>query len=154
MAKDTAEQLRKLGELRRQDIETLWAKLYGRTMNVPSRREVVVLLLAYRLQEKACGSLSSATCKRLRTIAAEIEADPDAAFLDIPGIKPGTRLIREWQGETHKVRVVEDGFIYEGQRYKSLSEIARLITGTRWSGPVFFGLKSGSGRRREDRRAR
>ena len=107
----------------------------------------------YRLQEKAYGGLSAATRKRLRALAAEIEADPDADFLEVPRIKPGARLIREWQGETHKVTVTEDGFVYAGQRYKSLSEIARLITGTRWSGPLFFGLKSGSGRAREGRHA-
>jgi hypothetical protein len=56
-------------------------------------------------------------------------------------IKPGTRLIRQWDGQTHQVTVAEEGFEYKGERYKSLSEIARLITGTRWSGPLFFGLK-------------
>ena len=57
------------------------------------------------------------------------------------GIKPGTRLIRQWDGETHHVTVCEQGFEYKSERYRSLSEIARLITGTRWSGPLFFGLK-------------
>jgi len=66
-------------------------------------------------------------------------------FLDVPRIRPGARLIREWQGETYKVMVVEDGFVYQGNRYKSLSEIARLITGTRWSGPRFFGLERAPG---------
>lgn len=56
-------------------------------------------------------------------------------------IKPGTRLIRQWEGQTHHVTVGEAGFEYNGERYKSLSVIARLITGTRWSGPLFFGLK-------------
>jgi len=153
MAKDIGAQLREFGELRRQDIETLWAELYGCTLNALSRREVVVLLLAYRLQEKAYGGLSSTTRKRLRTIAAQIEADPDAAFLDVPRIKPGARLIREWQGETYTVTVTEDGFAYNGKRFKSLSEIARLITGTRWSGPLFFGLKKGAGYGRREAHA-
>ena len=56
-------------------------------------------------------------------------------------IKPGTRLLRQWNGKTHQVMVVEGGFEYEGECYKSLSAIARLITGTRWSGPLFFGVK-------------
>lgn len=65
-------------------------------------------------------------------------------------VKPGTRLIREWQGETHEVMVLEDSFVWKGKAYSSLSRIARDITGTRWSGPAFFGLKdrgrSGRGR--------
>jgi len=55
-------------------------------------------------------------------------------------LKPGARLIREWNGSSHIVEVVEDGFLWNGKRYRSLSAIARAITGTRWSGPRFFGL--------------
>ena len=58
-----------------------------------------------------------------------------------PSIKPGTRLVREWGNKVHVVEVDERGYIYAGSRYESLSQIARLITGTRWSGPLFFGLK-------------
>ena len=65
------------------------------------------------------------------------------SLADFARIKPGTRLIRQWDGQTHQVTVAEEGFEYKGERYKSLSEIARLITGTRWSGPLFFGLKQG-----------
>jgi hypothetical protein len=61
-----------------------------------------------------------------------------------PKIKPGTRLVRGWRGDTHVVTVLEEGFEYRDKRYGSLSEIARLVTGTRWSGPAFFGLKEGS----------
>ena len=61
-----------------------------------------------------------------------------------PNLKPGTRLIREWEGEAHEVTVLEKGFRWRGQKYASLSPIAREITGTRWSGPRFFGLKSSS----------
>ena len=56
-------------------------------------------------------------------------------------LKPGTRLLREWQGTTHEVRVLDAGFDYAGQTYKSLSAVARAITGTPWSGPLFFGIK-------------
>ena len=153
MAEEIAKQLEKLDGLDRQDIQARWVELFGRALKVPSRREFLVLLLAYRLQERAYGGVRAATRKRLRALAAEMEADPDADFLKVPRIKPGARLIREWQGETHKVTVIEDGFVYDGQRYKSLSEVARLITGTRWSGPLFFGLKTASGRRREERHA-
>jgi hypothetical protein len=64
------------------------------------------------------------------------------ALVIAPRIKLGTRLVRQWQGETHEVTLLDSGYAYRGQRYASLSEIARFITGTRWSGPLFFGLKT------------
>ena len=69
------------------------------------------------------------------------EAKAASAFAPLVVLKPGTRLVREWHGRAHAVIVLEDGFEYQGRRYPSLSWIATLITGTRWSGPVFFGLK-------------
>jgi len=149
MANDVGKQLEKLAHASRPEIEALWAAHFGRALNAPSRKEFVVALLAYRLQEKAFGGLSAGTRKRLRTMAAQIEANPGADIVDTPRIRPGARLIREWQGKTHTVTVTEDGFTFNGKRFKSLSEIARLITGTRWSGPLFFGLKKSS---RENRR--
>ena len=67
--------------------------------------------------------------------------EDDTAFLSTPILKPGTRLVREWHGHVHRVIVVEDGFYYDGARYRSLTEIASRITGSRRSGPLFFGLK-------------
>jgi hypothetical protein len=102
-----------------------------------------VPLLAYKLQERAYGGLKPEIRRHLEKLAASYKRDPDkkAASFAIPRrIKPGTRLLRQWNGKTHQVTVVEDGFEYEGARYKSLSVIARLITETRWSGPLFFGL--------------
>ena len=105
-------------------------------------------VLAYRLQEVAFGGLKPATRRRLQQIAKALAADPRASIVDSPSIKPGTRLVREWKGRPHTVTVVEDGFQYSGKRYSSLSEIARLITGTRWSGPLFFGLKTSRSKER------
>jgi hypothetical protein len=100
-------------------------------------------LLAYRLQEQAFGGLKPAYKRRLRQLAESFEQNPSRIVKTVSParIKPGTRLIRQWDGQTHQVTVAEEGFEYKGERYKSLSEIARLITGTRWSGPLFFGLK-------------
>jgi hypothetical protein len=97
-------------------------------------------MLAYEVQAKLLGGLSAATRKRLRRLA-ERRADSGHAARAAPRLKPGTRLLREWQGETHHVTVLEEGFDYRGERHASLSVIARLITGTRWSGPLFFGLR-------------
>ncbi|HEV2464484.1 MAG TPA: DUF2924 domain-containing protein, partial [Acidobacteriaceae bacterium] len=82
--------------------------------------------------------------RRLRELADSFKSEPKRASAKLAAqfrIKPGTRLIRQWQGETHHVTVCDQGFEYNGQKYSSLSEIARLITGTRWSGPLFFGIK-------------
>ena len=150
MATDITSKLRELEQLGRKEAEALLEQLYARPLKAPSRLDFVRSILAYRLQENAYGGLKEATRKRLRAIAAEIETDPKGDFLRVPRIKPGTRLVREWQGETHKITVIEDGFLYNAQRYKSLSEVARLITGTRWSGPLFFGLKKTATTREKD----
>ncbi len=107
------------------------------------RKPLLVPLLAYKMQEKAYGGLRPEVKRRLRELAASFTRDPKKAGVrlkDSIRIKPGTRLIRDWKGESHQVTVGEIGFEYSGEHYKSLSVIARKITGTRWSGPLFFGL--------------
>jgi hypothetical protein len=101
----------------------------------------MILILAYRLQEQAFGSLSSISRRRLRHLARAFEANLSGSISAIPAIKPGTRLVRQWRDQVHLVNVEASGYEYQGAKYQSLSEIARLITGTRWSGPLFFGLK-------------
>ena len=96
--------------------------------------------IAYRIQEIAFGGLSKATLRRLATLAAEFESDGRIATPVKPRIKPGARLVREWHGRTHAVVVTEDGFEFEGKLHRSLTSIARKITGAGWSGPRFFGL--------------
>lgn len=107
------------------------------------RKQLLVPLLAYKLQEQAYGGLKSDVKRRLRELAASFNRDPGKAgrqIVDATCIKPGTRLIRQWERKTYQVTVLDSGFEHNGERYKSLSVIARLITGTRWSGPLFFGL--------------
>jgi hypothetical protein len=97
--------------------------------------------LAYKLQENAYGSLSATTRRELDRLVAAIEKNP-AARLTLPRrIKPGCVLVRDWKGKSHRVTVLARGFDYENRTYDSLSQIARLITGTRWNGPRFFGLR-------------
>jgi hypothetical protein len=93
------------------------------------------------MQERAHGGLAPAIRRRLRAFAEEIEANGAAALASVPLLKPGTRLLREWGGKTHTVIVLDDGFEYEGERYPSLTQIARRITDAHWSGPRFFGLR-------------
>jgi hypothetical protein len=105
------------------------------------RRNLMIPILAYRIQENAYGGLKPHTLRRLQKLAANLEQDRKAPILLTPQLKPGTKLLRQWQGEMHEVLVANEGFEYRGKRYESLSEIARQVTSTRWSGPLFFGLK-------------
>lgn len=104
-------------------------------------RDLMVRGLACRLQERIHGGLKQSARRKLQTFAKQMQAGNKSDFDPGPTLKLGTRLIREWQGKTIEVLVLEDSFEFEGQRYSSLSKIACLVTGTRWSGPRFFGLK-------------
>ena len=99
--------------------------------------------LANVRQAKALGDLPTDAQRRLKGLHETFKADPGFTPLPGLGLKPGTVLTRTWHGVLHQVQVVNDGFDYRGERFGSLSEVARRITGTRWSGPLFFGLKSG-----------
>ena len=100
--------------------------------------------LAYRLQEGVYGGLSAATRRELDRLVAQIEKNPGARPSLPRRIKPGSVLARDWKGKSHRVTVLARGFEYEARHYESLSEVARLITGTRWNGPRFFGLRAES----------
>src|SRR6266516_3386137 len=93
------------------------------------------------MQEVDLGGLRPEPQRQLRQIAQELKQTGETAKRFRPQVKPGTRLMREWRGRTYEVVVLDDGFSWQGTRCKSLSAIARKITGTVWSGPLFFGLK-------------
>ncbi|OQW59486.1 MAG: hypothetical protein A4S14_05905 [Proteobacteria bacterium SG_bin9] len=97
--------------------------------------------IAQRIQEKTQGGPPRATQKALDQLVEAFILQPKAALSVPRRIKPGSELVRTWKGTAYRVRVSSTGFAYEGQTYKSLSEIATLITGTKWNGPRFFGLR-------------
>ena len=130
---DVADRLAPLQTLEVGAMRQEWRRLY-RAEPPRLSRDLMMRALAYRIQEIAFGGLSKATLRRLAALAAGFE--PPAQ----PRIKPGARLVREWHGRTHAVVVTEDGFEFEGKLYRSLTSIAREITGAGWSGPRFFGL--------------
>lgn len=97
--------------------------------------------IAQKLQENAFGKLSSTVKRELSRVVTSLEGNPTAR-IELPRrIKPGAVLVRDWKGKSKRVMVLDKGFAYEGRTYPSLSEIAREITGTRWNGPRFFGLR-------------
>ena len=141
MTTEISTKIQELQRLPKPDLRALWQELFAQPAHPKLRHNLIVPILAYRLQEQAYGGLKPATRKRLQQLAAELEQKQKAPSRLAPQLKAGTKLLRQWQGEIHEVLVVDDGFEYRGKRYESLSEIARQITGTRWSGPLFFGLK-------------
>jgi DUF2924 family protein len=135
------EALSRLPKLDIHELREEWRRLYKTDVSPHLSRELVIRAVAYRMQEVALGGLRLEPQRQLRQIATELKQTGGAAKRFRPQLKPGTRLMREWQGRTYEVVVLDDGFSWQGTRCNSLSAIARKITGTAWSGPLFFGLK-------------
>jgi hypothetical protein len=127
------------------DLKRKWRELFE-SEPPPYNRRFLENRLAYRIQELAYGGLSAKTLERLDALADELEGKGSKRRGSLQN-RPiaGTRLIREWHGVEHSVTVRQEDFEYQGRPYKSLSAIARAITGTRWNGLVFFGLKNKRG---------
>ncbi len=130
-----------LADLDAAGLRAEWRRLYRSHPPRHIRRDLLVLAIAWKLQEKVHGGLTAAQKRRLANIGEELRKNGNLSTGPAIRLKPGLRLVREWRGETHTVLVLEDGFEWNGERRRSLSAIAREITGTRWSGPLFFGLK-------------
>ena len=136
----SSEALSRLPQLDLGELRELWCRLYKTETSPRLSRELLVRAVAHRMQEVASGGPRLELQRQLRQIALELQ---QTGRLRIPPqVKPGTRLMREWRGRSHDVLVLDDGFSWQGTHYRSLSAIARKITGTAWSGPLFFGLRS------------
>jgi hypothetical protein len=136
------------GMTRAQLLDT-WVRVVNKSPVRSASRELLVNVIAWHLQARESGGLAPSVQRKLERLAAAIaRGEPVRPLTAIDRLRPGTTLERAWRGETHVVAVMADGFAYRGQRYRSLSQIARLITGTRWNGPAFFGLRQGSGQAR------
>ena len=131
-----------------QNLQAQWRELFE---TEPPRRNRGYLesRIAYRIQELEHGELSPATVARLEALGETLDGGDAVVRKRRVDDRPvaGTRLIREYQGIEHCVTVLADGFEYQGRPYKSLSAVARAITGTRWNGPLFFGLRNPGGAR-------
>lgn len=128
-----AEEARALAALDLQDLRARWRELYGPPPGLRSP-ELVRHLLAWRLQAERLGGLDPQVRRQLRQKSARADASPKLA--------EGAIIAREWQGRRYEVRAVDGGYLYDGAAYRSLSAVARAITGARWNGPRFFGLRA------------
>ncbi|HEY6342941.1 MAG TPA: DUF2924 domain-containing protein [Bryobacteraceae bacterium] len=128
-----------LASLDTKDLKSRWRALYDTEPPARISRELLTRAIAYRWQEREFGGLAPATRRLLERAAADLSSGRLVARARKAA--PGALLIREWRGAAHQVTVRDDGVVYRGKRYGSLSAVARLITGTRWSGPLFFGLR-------------
>lgn len=122
-------------------LQAEWRRLF-RSPAPSLSRDLILRAIAHRYQEMALGGLSKVMARKLRTLAAgQSLAEKTTTRMARQVILPGARLVREWHGRTHSVTVTETGFDYAGRHYRSLSQIAKEITGAHWSGPRFFGLQ-------------
>lgn len=140
-----AKRLGALSSLGKPALFKLWKQVFNSSPPPKLRRDLMIPILAHRIQEQSFGSLKSGSRTRLRQLSRGFERDSDSAIPASPQLRPGTRLVRQWRDQVHLVNVKTNGYEYQCARYQSLSEIARLITGTRWSGPLFFGIKNEQG---------
>ena len=122
------------------ELRLAWRQLHRTDPPPGLSRDLLIRALAHQLQERIYGEANQALRRRLQTLAAEFEKVGGTSFDPGLALKTGTTLVRQWRGGAHTVLVRDDGFEYEGRRYRSLTVIAERITGAHWSGPRFFGL--------------
>ena len=141
-SEQSSAQIAALASLSMSELKIRWRDLYDTEPPPRISRELLTRSIAYRLQEREFGGLERST-RRLLEGAAEDRSTRGRKR--VVKASSGTLLIREWHGAAYPVTVLDQGVVYRDKRYGSLSEVARLITGTRWSGPLFFGLRKQAG---------
>src|ERR1017187_10667555 len=136
-----AAEVASLSKLGIDELRERWKAIFGKAPSRDISRSFLTRAIAYRLQEKAFGGLKPSTQRLLAEFAHDGTNGASLAAAPSRIMEPGAVLVREWRGISHQVSVLEKGFSFRGKSCRSLSEVAREITGTRWSGPLFFGLK-------------
>jgi Protein of unknown function (DUF2924) len=149
-ANDIAAKLQALEQMDHAALRAEWRRLYRAHPPKRVARDLLLLAAAWKIQEQAYGGLGAATSRHIADLAETLERDGDVTRSRVAHLKPGAKLVREWRGETQTVIVCEEGFEWKGRRWRSLSVIAREITGGHWSGPRFFGLKERAKANTED----
>ena len=141
---DLADEIETINAIPPSKLKARWRRRHRKDPPAGLPPKLLREAFIYALQEERFGGLSSKARRRLDVLAAKIEADPSAPICGDGALRPGARLVRQWRGKRFEVEVLESGFGMNGKTYSSLSEIARVITGAKWSGPRFFGLKKRS----------
>ena len=138
---ELAAEIASLSKLDIDELRNSWKAAYGKAPSREIGRSILTRAISYRLQEHSYGGLKPSTSRLLARAVEEIgtgsSKGPQTRMA-----QSGTILIREWRGTAHRVTMLDDGVSFNGKRFRSLSEVAREITGSRWSGPRFFGLRS------------
>jgi hypothetical protein len=122
-------------------LRAQWKLLYETEAAPHLSRDLLRRAVAYRMQENVLGGLKPATRRLLRRVAEDARVRKPTKVAPTRKVGPNAILIREWGGTRHEVTVLGNGAMFRGKRYRSLSQVARAITGSHWSGPLFFGLK-------------
>jgi hypothetical protein len=130
-----------LGKLPRSKLRQVWLNEFGENPPACFGRELLALGIAYDRQERRYGGFRKSTIRELDRLFARVLSGESAKGRAAPFGRPGTVLVRQWKSSTHRVTVVENGFVWNGKTHSSLSAIATAITGTKWNGPRFFGLR-------------
>jgi hypothetical protein len=138
---DIAELLTRLSAATIFELRGEWRRLHRMPPPMRLSRDLLLRGITYKLQERPRGGLFKSIIRKLERLNLDSEASDAQKPARPISLKAGTRLVREWRGVTHTVFVYADGIEWRGQRYRSLSWVARKITGARWSGPHFFGLR-------------
>jgi hypothetical protein len=136
--------LEKLEQLSRAELRALWTEELAENPPAALGGDILALGVAYARQERRYGGLAKPVAKELDRLSARVlrgGATDGPQLPTTPLARTGTILVREWQGTTHHVTVTDDAFLWNGKSHRSLSSIARAITGTKWNGPRFFGLR-------------
>ena len=144
-AVDVAETLAWLSGLTIFELRGEWWRLHRAPPPMRLSRDLLIRGITYKLQERSLGGLSQSILRKLERPHTEVKTSDACKPAEPISLKPGTRLAREWRGVTHTVLVHANGVEWNGRRYRSLTIIAREITGAHWSGPRFFGLRKPSG---------
>ncbi|KQX22831.1 MULTISPECIES: DUF2924 domain-containing protein [unclassified Sphingomonas] len=136
------DQLAGLATLSQAQLRTEWRKYHkGQLMPLGLGRDLASRAIAWQMQERVRGGLTTGTRRELKRLTKQLVETGDIDLGKDRSMKPGTKLVRQWHGIIYHVLVLEDGFQFQDRQYRSLTPIAREITGAAWSGPRFFGLK-------------
>ena len=130
-----------LFDLKVNELKDRWRSIYGTEPPPRSSRKLLVSAIAYRMQERVFGGLKPSVRRLLERVSEDAGGHRISRTRPVTRASAGTVLIRDWQGKSHHVTVLDRGVLYRKKNYRSLSQVARVITGCRWSGPLFFGLR-------------